>query len=88
MALCAQAPGSPVALPNIHQIDLKMDRMVGLGQVLEYLSPLGRLLEGATSRLLVRCRALLTRLTDSSDLLLQMVRLGMLYMEVKYGYLG
>jgi hypothetical protein len=53
LALCAQAPGA-AHLPNIHQIDMKMDRMVGLSQLLEYLPPLASLVEGTTSRLLVR----------------------------------
>jgi DNA mismatch repair ATPase MutS len=77
LSLCVQAAGPP-ALSNLHQIDMKMDRMVGLRQVLEYLPPLASLLEGAASRLLVRARDLLTSLTAGSALLLQMVQLGAL----------
>jgi len=84
LALCAQAPGA-AHLPNIHQIDMKMDRMVGLSQLLEYLPPLASLLEGTTSRLLVRSRDLLARLTGCSTLLLQMVRLGISTLKIRVG---
>ena len=75
LTLCVQAPG-PAAVPNLHQIDVKMDRMVGLRQVLEYLPPLASLLEGAASCLLSRSRDMLSALTARSSLLLQMVQLG------------
>ena len=71
LSLCVQQsrPGST------HLLDQKMDRMIGLKQVLEFLVPLSALLAPATSPLLVGARQLVAKHARNCELLLQMLHL-------------
>ena len=74
LSLCAQQSTSSAAV-STNILDKKMDRMIGLKQVLEYLIPLSNLLAPATSSLLVGARNLVTKHAKNCDVLLKMLHL-------------
>ena len=74
LSLCAQQTkvGAAVSTPMLNK---KMDRMIGLKLVLEYLTPLTNILAPATSSLLVGARDLIAKHGKNCEVLLQMLHL-------------